>query len=173
MNAEITYRELSPADAEPFFELRLKGLKEDPEAFTSSYEESKDTPISEVAARLASTQDSFVFGAFDSGKLIGVTGVHRYKEGLKVAHKGVLWGVYLRPEYRGKGIAKVLLHKVIEKARELPGIELLHLGVNPASISVVKLYESVGFTKWGSELHALRVNGRYIDEDQMVLWFKS
>lgn len=173
MNTEISYRELGAQDAEPFFKLRLKGLKEEPDAFTSSYEESKDTPLDEIASRLVSSKDSFVIGVFEADKLIGVTGVHRYKEGLKVAHKGILWGVYLLPEYRGKGIAKTLLQKVLEQAQKLPGLELLHLGVNPASTAVVKLYESVGFSKWGSELHALKVNGKYVDEDQMVFWLKN
>lgn len=169
----ITMRELSAADAEEFFQLRLKGLKEEPDAFTSSYDESSAEPISKVAAKLESDKNQFVIGVFDNNKLIGVTGFYRYWEGIKVAHKGVLWGVYLMPEYRGKGIAKKLLLAVIEKASALPGIELIHLGVNPANPPVVKLYESVGFTKWGFEAHALKIEGRYIDEDQMVYWVKQ
>ena len=173
ISSTITMRDLSPDDAEEFFQLRLKGLKEEPDAFTSSYEESSAEPISAVASRLESNQDSFVIGVFDDKKLIGVTGFYRYKEGLKVAHKGVLWGVYLMPEYRGKGIAKKLMLAVIEKASKLPGIELIHLGVNPANPPVVKLYSSVGFEKWGFEAHALKIGDRYVDEDQMVYWVKK
>lgn len=167
----ITLRDLTVADAEPFMRLRLKGLLEEPDAFTSSYEESKDTPIEVIAERLKSDHDSFVLGVFDGEDLVGLTGIHRYKEGKKVAHKGVLWGVYLLPEYRGKGLAKTMLLSAIEKARKLPGLELLHLGVNPDNPPVVKLYESVGFQKWGFEKHALKIDGRYVDEDQMVLFF--
>lgn len=170
MTEQFFLRELSPDDAEEFFQLRLKGLKEEPDAFTSSYEESSAEEISAVRARLVSNQNSYVIGAFDSQRMIGVTGLYRYKEGSKVAHKAVLWGVYLLPEYRGKGVAKKVLRAVLEKARTLPGIELVHLGVNPANQPVVKLYESVGFTKWGEEKHALKIDGRYVDEDQMVLW---
>ncbi|MBX9686609.1 MAG: GNAT family N-acetyltransferase [Candidatus Obscuribacterales bacterium] len=168
--AEFLIKELAPADAEEFWKLRLKGLKEEAHAFGASYEESLNTDMDTVRKRVSSTQNSFVLAAVIADKFVGVTGFYRYQEGIKSAHKGVLWGVYLLPEHRGRGIAKVLLKAVIEKARSLPGIELIHLGVNPANQPVVKLYESLGFSKWGTERHALKVNGEYVDEDQMVLW---
>ncbi len=171
MKSEITIRTLSPSDARIFWDLRLKGLREEPHAFTLSYDECKDEPLTNVEKKLVDNEDSFIMGAFDGTALIGVTGFYRY-EGEKVSHKGVVWGVYLIPEYRGKGIAKSLLLEVIAKAKKLRAIELLHLGVNPApsNIGTVKLYESVGFTKWCSEKNALKVAGEYVDEDQMVLF---
>ncbi len=171
MAEESSYhiRVLGPEDAEEFKELRLRGLKEAPHAFGSSYEESAARPVSHFAERITPDKNGFVMGAFE-GKLVGVTGFYRYQDGIKSEHKGVLWGVYLLPECRGRGIAKKLMLSVIEGARALPGIELIHLGVNPANPPVVKLYESVGFTKWGEEKHALKVDGQYVDEDQMVLW---
>jgi RimJ/RimL family protein N-acetyltransferase len=169
-SSKISIRELGPSDASAFWSLRLRGLQEEPHAFSRSYEESKDVPISDIEKRLLVNNDQFVLGVFDDDKLIGVTGFLRYN-GEKVAHKGEMWGVYLLSEYRGQGVAKKLLLAVIEKARALPGVELIHLGVNPANKPVVGLYESVGFTKWGEEVHALKVNGEYVDEDQMVLFF--
>ncbi len=169
----ITIRDLGPDDAAEFWALRLKGLKEEPRAFTASYEESARESLDAVAKRLEKNNDAFVMGSYDKNKLIGVTGFYRYKEGQKVQHKGVIWGVYLLPEYRGKGIARRLLLEVINQCKNLPGIELLHLGVDPSNKPVVKLYESVGFTKWGSELHALKIGNEYVDEDQMVLWMSA
>ncbi|MBX9568526.1 MAG: GNAT family N-acetyltransferase [Candidatus Obscuribacterales bacterium] len=168
-SSNISIRELGPRDASDFWDLRLRGLQEELHAFSRSYEESKDIPISDIEKRLLVNEDQFVLGVFDDDELVGVTGFLRY-DGQKVRHKAEMWGVYLLSEYRGKGIAKKLLLAVIEKARTLPGVELIHLGVNPANKPVVKLYESVGFSKWGSEKHALKVNGEYVDEDQMVLF---
>ena len=167
--SSITIRELEPKDASAFWSLRLRGLQEELHAFSRSYDESKDLPISEIENRLVVNDEQFVLGIHDADQLVGVTGFLRYN-GEKVRHKGEMWGVYLLPDYRGKGVAKKLLLAVIEKARKLPGVELIHLGVNPANIPVVRLYESVGFTKWGCEIHALKVNGEYVDEDQMVLF---
>lgn len=173
MPETISIRLLAPSDAEAFWALRLKGLKEEPRAFTASYEESSAEALSTVAKRLECNDDGFLMGSFDKDRLVGVTGFYRYKEGKKVEHKGVVWGVYLLPEYRGKGIARRLLLEVIERCKSVPGIELLHLGVDPSNKPVVKLYESVGFTKWGTELHALKIGDEYVDEDQMVLWTKG
>jgi RimJ/RimL family protein N-acetyltransferase len=170
-HAEIEIRVLVENDAEQLLILRRLGLKEEPAAFTSTYEDSLSLTVSDIAGNLAANNNSFVYGAFDNSNLVGMTGFHRYKEGAKTAHKGLIWGVYLKPEYRSKGIAKKLLQAVLSRARNLDGIELVHLGVNAANLPVVKLYESVGFTKWGSDPKALKVDGQYIDEDRMVLFF--
>ena len=112
-SSKISIRELGPSDASAFWSLRLRGLQEEPHAFSRSYEESKDVPISDIEKRLLVNNDQFVLGVFDDDKLIGVTGFLRYN-GEKVAHKGEMWGVYLLSEYRGQGVAKKLLLAVIE-----------------------------------------------------------
>ena len=58
-------RVLSEDDLEDYTELRLRALKEEPEAFGASYEESSKLSREEVADRLACSDDGFILGAFD------------------------------------------------------------------------------------------------------------
>jgi RimJ/RimL family protein N-acetyltransferase len=167
--SRVTLRELRANDAQDFWELRLQGLQEEVEAFTSSYEESKQRPLSTVAESLHATENSFVLGAFVDDKLVGMAGFRRDNDSYKVRHKGLIWGVYVKPQHRGIGLAKKLLLAAIEKSRSLGGIELVHLGVNAANLPVKKLYESVGFRTWGCEPRALKIADRYVDEERMML----
>ena len=38
-------------------------------------------------------------------------------EGPKTRHKGVLWGMYVKPAARGRGLAKALTERVMAQAR--------------------------------------------------------
>jgi NAD(P)-dependent dehydrogenase (short-subunit alcohol dehydrogenase family) len=66
----IVVRELTEADAEEFLALRLRALREHPEAFGSSYEEWRDRAIAEIARRLREPL-GFTLGAFDR-RLVGM-----------------------------------------------------------------------------------------------------
>ncbi|WP_435106638.1 GNAT family N-acetyltransferase [Arhodomonas sp. AD133] len=104
-------RQLTSGDAADFMELRLAGLSECPTAFASSYDEECGAAIDEVSSRIAPGCGSAVFGAFgDSSVLIGTIGVRR-EHRRKMRHKGVIWGMYVRPEYRGAGVGRVLLRR--------------------------------------------------------------
>src|SRR5262245_37670863 len=81
-------------DAAAFQELRLFALRECPTAFSSSYEEECDIPLTRVGERLAAAPDRAVFGAFDNGTLVGMVGLLR-EQHRKLSHKAVVWGVYV------------------------------------------------------------------------------
>jgi GNAT superfamily N-acetyltransferase len=101
-------RTLTPEDAAAFQTLRLRGLKECPEAFASSYEEEAGTPLEEIERHLKPKTDSAIVGAFREGELVGLTGVQR--EGMaKLAHKAFIWGVYVAPEARGNGVGSKIV----------------------------------------------------------------
>jgi len=55
--------------------------------------------------------------------------------------KGYLWGVYVAPDCRGRGIGRALTQAVVEHLRSV-GCTQVHLHASPAGRSV---YESVGF----------------------------
>ena len=162
-------RTLTEADAQIYQDLRLRALREDPEAFGSSYEQAAQRPTDWFAERIRPRPDSrFVLGAFEQEQLIGTVGVHRI-DGDKFLHKGEVWGMYVAPEFRQRGIGRTLMTEAISRARSMAGLEQLSLGVMQTQAAARALYASLGFVPWGLEPQAIRVNDRYIDEACMTL----
>ena len=162
-------RVLTRADAEAFRQVRRERLVLEPRAFAESLAEHDATPLEALAKRLASSSgDNFVVGAFEAGQIVGMAGFGRNMRA-KTRHKGVIWGVFVRPTWRNQGIAKALLGELIGRAKSQPGLEQIVLTVATDQLAAKRLYTSLGFEAFGREKHALKVDGSYVDEDHMVL----
>lgn len=160
---EITIRPLTPADAAAFKALRLQGLQEIPSAFGSSYEEECDTPVEELARRFAPQAGRARFGAFDGEHLVGIAGIGQ-EEKRKLAHRVNLWGMYVAPAYRGRGVAQQLIQAAIDAATALSGARQLHLSVNTQNKNALRLYLRTGFQIYGQDHGALLIDGVLHDE---------
>jgi RimJ/RimL family protein N-acetyltransferase len=160
--ADIFIRQLTPGDAALYRSIRLEGLKESPEAFGSTFEAEFTKPLAWFFDRLSS---SVVFGAIRDAKILGVTGFAVRPEE-KEAHKGLLWGMYVRPDARGAGIARRLVEAVIAHAR--PHAELIQLSVVVGNEQARRLYARLGFVEYGIEKNSLKFRGRYFDEILMA-----
>ena len=125
-------RVLDAEDAPAFQALRLDALRECPTAFSSSYEEERDLPLSLVAERLTPTPERAVFGAFEGGALVGTTGLQR-ERARKLAHKAFVWGVYVAPPFRKRGAGRLLLREALAHAALMPGLRQVSLGANSAT----------------------------------------
>lgn len=159
----VTVRLLTPEDAALFRDIRLEGLARDPDAFSSTFEEESQKPLSFFAGRLAAA--SVVFAAFRGPDLLGVAGFY-VQTGPKHAHKGMLWGMYVRPAARGLGIGARLVDAVLEHARR--HVELIQLTVISDNPAARRLYERFGFAEYGLEKRAAKYRGRYHDDVLMA-----
>ena len=163
-NRTFSIRRLRAAEAENYRSLRLEGLKRDPEAFGASFDELAGEPLSWFEATLESNT---VFGGFaEDGALIGVAGL-RVPSRVKSSHKGVLWGMYVKSDARGTGLARSLAEHVIEHAETV--VEEILLTVVSANPAAMKLYKSLGFTEYGVEQRAMKIGDDYYDEVLMAL----
>jgi len=163
----MTIRRLVPTDASAFQAIRLRGLRENPTAFGSSYEEECDRPVTTVASRMASNPDGFILGAFDGAALVGVVGIQREAQ-LKRRHKLVLWGMYVTPEARGRGVGRQLVDEALQQGFSMPGVRQVLLGVNANNVAALALYAAAGFTSFGTERGCMIVDGVLQDEVHMV-----
>ncbi|MGK9253735.1 GNAT family N-acetyltransferase [Paenibacillus humicus] len=164
----MNIRSLSESDAHAYQQLRLNGLQSSPEAYVSSYEQEAKFPLEFYKELLKPTPDKFVLGAFVNNTLFGMVTFMR-DTGLKDAHKGNIYGMYVAPELRGHGMAKALMLELIHKARKIDGVEQLKLAVVSENEAARNLYESLGFEVYGVEKNALKHNGVYSDGIWMAL----
>jgi ribosomal protein S18 acetylase RimI-like enzyme len=162
IGAKVKTRRLLPDDADLYRDIRLEALKLAPEAFSSTFAREDAKPPEWFAARL---DDAAVFGAFAEGNLLGIAGFFA-QHGQKQAHKGVLWGMYVRPRARGRGVGRRLVEAVIEHARR--HVEILQLTVVAGNEPARRLYTDLGFVEYGTEKNALKQGGRYWDEILMA-----
>jgi ribosomal protein S18 acetylase RimI-like enzyme len=119
--------------------------------------------LSRFSDRLGS---SAVFGAFRGAELLGIAGF-AVRNGIKEAHKGLLWGMYVRPDARKAGVGRQLVEAVIDFARQR--VELLQLSVVSDNDPARLLYARLGFIEYGVEKNSLKQNGCYYDEILMAL----
>jgi GNAT superfamily N-acetyltransferase len=159
----IDLHRLTPEDVLLYRQIRLEALADSPDAFSSTLDIEEDRPLDWFVARLA---DAFVLGAFDGPDLMGVAGFY-VQAGPKHAHKGMLWGMYVRPEYRAAGVGRVLVEAIIDHARD--HVEILQLFVVDDNAPARRLYASLGFVEYGVERHATKYRGRYHDDVLMAL----
>ena len=165
-------RTLTPQDATSFQALRLRGLQECPEAFASSYEEEASTLREEIELRLQPKPGSAIVGAFLDGVLVGLAGVQQ-ESMAKLAHKAFIWGVYVSPEARCRGVGTKLIGHALQYASETLGVRQVNLGVNTKNVAAVALYKKLGFVQYGLERGFLLVAGVLHDEYQMVCHVRS
>jgi ribosomal protein S18 acetylase RimI-like enzyme len=162
-------RLLTENDAADFWAFRLAALEESPQSFEDSADDFRASPVQVTAQRLRkSSEDNFVLGAFVDGSLAGTVGFFR-NQGRKTRHKGRVWGVYVVPQFRGKGIGRSLMEALVTRLRKVEDLRQVSLGVATTQVAAMALYESMGFRPYGIERSALRVDGHYVDEEYRVL----
>jgi ribosomal protein S18 acetylase RimI-like enzyme len=154
-----TVRRLLPAHAAAYHELRLEGFTRHPRQFRVAPEDERELSLPQVGERLART---FVVGGFDADGLAGVGGLTRF-DGLKLMHRALLWGMYVRTRARGAGLADELMRMLLEEARSR-GIEQVILTVAAGNDRARRLYERWGFAVYGTEPRAIKLAEGYLDE---------
>jgi RimJ/RimL family protein N-acetyltransferase len=157
---EILVREAKPADAARFRELRLGALLDSPIAFSADYQKNFSQPLKYWEDMLTFQQDeSTIHFALHESDLIGMTGIAQGNSP-KTRHAAVVWGVYVKPEWRGLHIAEELIRAGFHWAKAR-GIVVARLGVAAINQSAVRCYERCGFKIYGTEPRSLFHEGKY------------
>lgn len=162
-------RILHPADAAQYRELRLRALREHPEAFTSGYEEESTKSTDTTKVRLSGKGGNTFWGAFRPEGLVGMVGMDR-EQNVKNGHKAKLVGMYVAPEAGRRGIGRALVNALLAEARAT-GVELLVLTVTHGNDSARELYARCGFQTFGIEPDAVRIAGQSYAKEHMYLRF--
>ena len=90
------------------------------------------------------------FAAEADKKLIGYIGIKA------VIDEGYITNIAVFPEFRRRGVAKALLNKVFEFAKE-KGLSFVSLEVRPSNTVAISLYEKTGFKEAGRRKNFYRL----------------
>ncbi len=159
----LLLRRVLPSEAQTYQRLRTEGLVRHPDCFRIAPEDEAGLALPEVAKKL---DGGYVLGAFVDGTLVGIAGLSALP-GAKAKHKALLWGMYVRAEARGLGIADRLMEGILNEARNR-GFEQVQLTVIASNPQACKVYERWGFKLYGTEIKSVKVGDTYYDEQLRV-----
>lgn len=140
--AEVTVRALSEDEWPTYKKLRLESLQSDPDAFVArateeeGYDDERWRSRIRRSRRLVATRESADIGVASIGEA-------RSEES---AEEGVaeLFGMWVRPEARGTGVAWALVSAAADHARQM-GHQHLQLWVWSDNGRAIGFYSSFGF----------------------------
>lgn len=165
-------RKLHPErDLERFSRLRQEALEMQPPVFLESPEAFSALTPQARSERLADGgYGNFVLGVSLEGQqdLVGMAGLY-HEQGARNAHRANVWGVFIRPAYRGQGLGQALMQSLIAAAEQQKSAEFLALRITAGNQAALSLYERMGFTRYGTEPGAMKVDGQYYDEHLLQL----
>lgn len=103
------------------------------------YDDEKENP----SLKYALPDGRLYLDISDDGIARGCIALRKLSDG-----KGEVKRLYVRPEYRGNGIATALVERIVEDARNI-GYKELYLDTLPELENAVRLYKSFGFEETG------------------------
>ena len=142
---------------EEYKALRLEALLKEPSAFGSSFEEEARFPEDVWRERIGS-----VLFALADGRPVGLLS-YVFTDRAKTRHIAHIFGVYVKPENRGKGIGRMLVRRALAEIQKKADIVKIRLDVNPLLRAAIGLYQESGFVVTGRAKNELKVGGKYFD----------
>ena len=149
---KIVYRKLTKAELEIFINMRIAQLTEEYTNTGRNVPEGVDlkTALRDYYLRHMKDRTFVSWLAMDGDKIIGTSGMSFVEKPpyftCPTGRLGLLSSMYTDPRYRRMGIAKELLHRVVEEARAY-GCGAVHI---TASDMGVKLYTAYRFKHNGN-----------------------
>jgi RimJ/RimL family protein N-acetyltransferase len=170
--AALSVRELQAHDLDAYKALRDHALAHHEEAFTSDAATEAQRSAQSYASRLGSDgSGGFTLGAFRGDALVGAITLDRDPR-TKVRHVGHVIGTMVRAEEIGRGVGRALIDALIERASADDELQSLTLTVTAGNAAAQRLYARAGFVLFGTQPRAIRVGGRFLDKQHMVMNLK-
>jgi ribosomal protein S18 acetylase RimI-like enzyme len=135
-------RRLTAGEGERIRELRLRALQEAPYAFSSSLERERDR-TAEDWEELA--RGVVVFVAVEGDQWLGMVGAYVPVDAPEAVG---IWGTWVDPQARGRGLGRLLMDAAIEWARDR-GAARVDLSVTDQADAAYALYQRLGFVPTG------------------------
>lgn len=160
----LNTKRLTVMDCEQYVQLRVEGFTHQTREFRFSPQDERGLKKDDIINRI---KHEFIIGVFDQAELIAIGGVTPYS-GSKLNHRALLWGMYVKPDYRGLGLSNKIVESLLSESKER-AIEQVLLTVVSENKTAINLYEKWGFTPYAIDRLAVKVGENdYLDEMLMV-----
>lgn len=151
----IVIRKLPAERWREYRALRLESLKNDPSAFGASLEEEQNLPEEAWKKRMPN-----VLFALSDGVPVGTT-TYVFETQMKFRHIAEIYGFYVSPGYRGRGIGTRLLEAALTRIRRKRGIMKVKLEANAEQLAAIGVYKRAGFVVAGKFEKDMKVGRRF------------
>ncbi len=144
----ISLRPVRAGEGQSLRALRLRALRDAPRAFASSFEREATHPHSLWAALAkdsARAVEQVVFVAVDRERWLGMACSRWFDRPSGIAQ---LWGMWVEPAVRGRGLARALVDEVAGWAVSRGAVSL-RLGVMDRAAETADFYVRLDFTRTG------------------------
>ncbi|MBI1214421.1 MAG: GNAT family N-acetyltransferase [Alphaproteobacteria bacterium] len=140
----VEIRPFEPDEWKHYKAIRLRALQSDPHCFSSTYKK-------EAAYPDEKWQEDFgragrvVFAVLHYGDVIGLTAVSLLRED-ETGRTAKLWGSWLEPEWRGKGVSEKMYEARLNWARAQEGVRRVVVSHRESNVASKKANQKHGFT---------------------------
>ena len=165
---DLVIRKLEASDAEAFAGLRRAVTEHNAIPMGLTLAEELGRPLQGFRDQLSYPAPNAAFGAFRKKKLIGSAAVAWPNKFQSSRHKTHLWGVFVSPAERRKGVGRSIVSAAIGHAFA-NGASRVNLQVFVPNPEAIALYQSLGFVEYGREPEAVCLDGVYFDGLHMSL----
>jgi ribosomal protein S18 acetylase RimI-like enzyme len=165
----ISIRFIRENDVAAFKALRLEALRAHPEAYVTDYEEDAAQPDSvwrDRVGKAAGDPSGSIVLAEAGDELAGMVGVWR-ANGIKARHEANIWGVYVRPKYRGNKLTDKMITEALGWCRG-GNVRIVRLTVVTCNTAAICSYQRCGFLVCGISPERIKIGDVYHDE--LLMW---
>lgn len=163
----ISIRSVAAHEWREYRQIRLRALRDSPDAFGSTYDAEVARPdeawASRVEAAISSGRDRLLF-AFDSDELCGLVWG---KLAASEPGRADVFQMWVAPASRGKGAGRALLAETLAWASGV-GVHRIRLGVTTGDSPATRLYAASGFRPAG-EPEPLRTGSALLAQNLELL----
>jgi predicted GNAT family acetyltransferase len=162
---------LKPEDWKEYKDIRLLGLKTEPLAYGASYEQEVNLPDEEWQKRLKDPQRN-IYVARVEGRAVATAGA-RFEVAKNVEHLATIVYVFTHPEFRRKGIATMLMTKILDDLHKNNKTIKVRLSVNEVEVAARSMYKKLGFKEIALMEKEMKVGGKYHNQYHMEKLFED
>ena len=159
-------RKPRPDEWEKLRDIRLRALETDPDAYGQTLAKAATHDEDHWRARTEPPDGASFVAVDENGQFVGMASGAPAPQ--RPASAG-LFGMWVAPEARRKGIARKLIDAVEEWARSA-GFATIGLGVTTTNDAAIELYEDVGYSDTGERFPlredtelVVQVMGKFLD----------